>query len=258
MKCWAAPEGPCRDGQSGEHLVSEGLFQGKTAFVSGLHWLTEPLQEVPLTALRANILCRHHNSILSPVDSGGIAALELFREVERLQDLRASLKPKRVWDVVSWRLDGLLFERWCMKTVVNFVVALEKSTVWWTGAPHSTPPASLVLSIFGQEPVSPPFGLYFSLHPDRPLPEADGVGIKPIVADRTRIVGASFSFLSLELLIWLSPEPPSSYDGVIGAPGSFLSYPPLYRRSPLRFTVGSSTALSQRVHVDWQRTSAAV
>jgi hypothetical protein len=86
VECWAEALGGCSAVQSGEHLFSAALFQGKTVTVQGFHWCPEP-RSVGLTKLTANILCTTHNSLLSPVDDGAKQTLDTLAEAIRLSDV---------------------------------------------------------------------------------------------------------------------------------------------------------------------------
>ena len=75
MECWAHELGDCRGGQSGEHHVSASLFPTtKVLLVKGFPWCMDEHKTVGLPSLTANILCRHHNSALSPFDEAARGA----------------------------------------------------------------------------------------------------------------------------------------------------------------------------------------
>ena len=123
MKCWASSRGDCAGRQSGEHIVSAGIYDGPTVFVRGYPWC-RTVKEIGLDRATAKILCEHHNNTLSPVDDAGIAAFDTLQEMFRLQDVRRRHKPSTGrWTLVESEIDGLGFERWLLKTTINAVCA---------------------------------------------------------------------------------------------------------------------------------------
>jgi hypothetical protein len=118
MNCWASCLGDCSDKVSREHLVSEGLFQSDTVRVQGFSWCKTEPKEIGISGLTSKILCTHHNNTLSPVDEGGRSAFNTLREVRRVENVREKLK-RRIWTVVRREINGLLLERWLLKTTIN-------------------------------------------------------------------------------------------------------------------------------------------
>jgi hypothetical protein len=151
VECWAEALGGCSAVQSGEHLFSAALFQGKTVTVQGFHWCPEP-RSVGLTKLTANILCTTHNSLLSPVDDGAKQTLDTLAEAIRLSDVRVGLEPRRVWRPARYQVDGQLLERWFMKTLINLFHVVGRGATWlFNGQPANEPPAEFVEIAFGRK-----------------------------------------------------------------------------------------------------------
>ena len=103
--------GSCKDGISGEHLISESIMRllaGDGEFkISGLPWL--PLGEfksIGFKSLTANCLCVKHNSCLHSLDD---AALAFFTALKSCMDKDA----KQLRFIVS----GHDIERWLLKTI---------------------------------------------------------------------------------------------------------------------------------------------
>ncbi len=67
-QCWAASLGGCHPEQSREHLVSASLWGGNPIDVIGFPWCRHTPKRVGVGSLTAKILCRSHNSALSPLD----------------------------------------------------------------------------------------------------------------------------------------------------------------------------------------------
>lgn len=89
VKCWAATLGGCSTTQSGEHYLSEGLWDSETITVRGL-WGEEE-KTIGFGSLNANILCTLHNSALSPLDAGIRKISDTIHELYRLCDVRAKI-----------------------------------------------------------------------------------------------------------------------------------------------------------------------
>jgi hypothetical protein len=53
VHCWASILGDCGGRQSGEHVVSKGLFRGKAVHVRGLHWCAGEFKTIGLKGLEA-------------------------------------------------------------------------------------------------------------------------------------------------------------------------------------------------------------
>ena len=59
-ECWARDISSCEGPQSGEHYVSKGLFEKSGVKIKGLPFCEDELIEIPLSGLKANILCKRH------------------------------------------------------------------------------------------------------------------------------------------------------------------------------------------------------
>src|SRR5688572_9498207 len=118
--CWARGIGGCRDGMSGEHLVSENLWSGDAIYVVGFEWCKTAPKKVGLSSLTANILCRQHNSDLSPVDEAGGHAFRAMRDSALLVEARRQV-PHVPWLLRWFGTDGPMLERWFLKTAINLL-----------------------------------------------------------------------------------------------------------------------------------------
>lgn len=145
--CWAESLGGCSGGMSGEHTVSKGLFSGDSLTVQGLPWcLLEP-RTLKKTALTRNILCSRHNSLLSEVDNAAIKVSRTFGDVAEMVTLRQKIK-SRHWAVRRANLDGHLFERWLVKTLINTCFQ-RPNRIGPDGAEPGIPSKELVEIAFG-------------------------------------------------------------------------------------------------------------
>ena len=204
--CWARSLGDCGGGLSGEHVVSNGLFDGGMIEIVGGPWTEGDLRTFGRNQLKRRILCRKHNSALSPVDQEGIRT---FRAIRRLDDTLAASRGRAQGVKLHHRVVGPTLERWFLKTAINLFVVGGGAKTWEGGARPSDPPSWLVRATFGHETLAPPRGLYNWA--------GDGVGAKvaltgevsfaPFYLHDSVLVGARFSFHGLSFLVWFSGAP---------------------------------------------------
>lgn len=111
-RCFLRGEGPCSGGMSREHYISRSLLQfiagsRNTIDVSGLPWQDAENESIGIAALQSKILCQHHNSNLTHLDS---AALKFFQSLHNI-DKDPSLVGSH--EVHS----GIRIERWFVKAL---------------------------------------------------------------------------------------------------------------------------------------------
>jgi len=140
--CWARALGDCRGAITKEHFLTRAILGKGPIEVDGLPWAKDQRVTVPAAGFARHMLCDHHNAALSPVDSAGLYA---FRVLSGQLNM-----------VSGESIDGLLLERWCMKTAIN---------TWYLRDDRSPgnawhPPSQWVAMAFGREPVKPYAGLY--------------------------------------------------------------------------------------------------
>lgn len=122
-KCWASLHSECSGKISREHLISQSTFRGVSAFehgairAYGMPWNEKGIIEIKYTALASKILCIKHNGDMSKLDAEAGRVAEVFRNVEELL-VRAKTATKQ--ETVKFSFSGNLFERWFLKTYINF------------------------------------------------------------------------------------------------------------------------------------------
>lgn len=116
--CWAAALGDCAGKLSREHTISECLFPSGKVTVSGFDWCKGTEKTIGVSGLVRHILCEHHNSALSVLDSEMKTWFEVIRQCAFLNDLRAERR-ENSWDIRHFQVDGRLLERWFLKTLIN-------------------------------------------------------------------------------------------------------------------------------------------
>lgn len=112
--CYMARTADCGGGLSREHYISRGLIDGPELKVRGMPWQREEVARYSADNLVARILCRRHNSALSPLDAHAIRFF-LALEAGLNHAQRRSLSRRNRFFMTSG--DGL--ELWAMKTLAS-------------------------------------------------------------------------------------------------------------------------------------------
>jgi hypothetical protein len=204
LSCWARSEGPCKGGISGEHIVSESIL-AKRVTVRGMHWCGEPVT-LPASVLVSNMLCRHHNSSLSPLDSEAGKVRKALAEAARLIEVRGQFQ-RHSWSPVRLSIRGDLLERWFIKTLINMAWSDLPQRTWALGP--GDPPEALVNWVYQGNALKGPMGLYgavdlgLQLRLNGPLM----LGATLVFRDPYGLAGGFFDMLGLRWILWLSPEP---------------------------------------------------
>lgn len=248
VSCWAAALGECSATQSGEHLVSAGLFKSTHVEVQGFAWCKNEKKRIGLNSLVANVLCTKHNSALSEVDQAGADAFDVFRKVQYWQNALQRLPP-RAQPVKRYRVSGPLLERWFMKTLVNLALAAPSSLRWELGdSPLSAPPEEVLRACYGLGPLTPYLGLYVAAAVGHEGPSDDSVSFAPLIRYETHLCGGVFGFRGYQFLLSLvrSKMPPMS--DFVALPG--WSHAHLQYRLPhFRFEIANR--LTQTLTMEW-------
>lgn len=142
-RCWAAALGDCSRVMSREHVISQGVFTDEKLHVEGVPWLgTNQGRQLGKRALTARVLCKRHNEQLSSLDT---TAGQLSGA------LRALYASQRT---TTFSLDGWLYERWCLKVLLNVC------TSGWATGRVAFPAQEFVEATFGRRRLNDGAGLY--------------------------------------------------------------------------------------------------
>ena len=204
--CWASVLGDCSGPLSGEHVVTASWYGVKSVTVSGMPWCRDSPKTVGVASLKAKILCSGHNSRLSPVDTAGKHACETL---DSCMDLgrRRNAGSTEVWPITRFPVDGPLFERWLVKTVINLLVARDLSVV--NGAVVlESPPERLVRVAFGLETMPVPTGVYVAFRSDEAIGPKDNITIGILADPNVGLLAILFSIQGFRFLLWLGLQPP--------------------------------------------------
>lgn len=192
-RCWANCLGSC-DSMSGEHIVSNAIFKAGCSCPIIIEGVKRIRNGAPTrNAEKSNILCRRHNSLLSPLDET-IGRIALFQAEANDESYEGSLL-----------LSGELLERWLLKTVVNSAAA------GWIGTEKMHPDPSVVRAIYGLEPVPDKLGLYSVDGIDLSRRPSGGVAFLPIHISTSQgkiLAGAYITVHGMPLLASLHTDLP--------------------------------------------------
>jgi hypothetical protein len=180
--------------------------------LSGFDWQDDRPRMLPVATLESKILCEKHNNLLSDLDAEATRIFKFIGEaVLTLQERQRKPPAKKQLLPQKYQANGQLFERWCAKTLIDFV-CVDKSTTQWhdTDNPMLAPPIEILKAINGQAKFHHPMGLYLAQEStDKPqdvLREALAVDPRFHPEDGG-LLGAFLEFRDFRFLIWLTPEP---------------------------------------------------
>jgi hypothetical protein len=154
-KCYAQALGGCSHTLSGEHYVSKivlrAVSQADTLVrVRGLKFLPSGVeQEIGISSLTGNVLCKAHNSALSDFDTTG---LNFFNSMERVMVPGSPGAPMRV--------SGDCLEAWILKTMVGGVFCGAFPLPENLNLKDKPPPPGFLRVLFEQGRLPEPCGLY--------------------------------------------------------------------------------------------------
>lgn len=202
-KCWANSIGSCSGGTSGEHVFSKGLFPGNAVTIKGLHWCKDEPITVGINSITKNILCSNHNSELSTLDSEAIHAFKIFREKYSVpQEPRSLLK---ILQEKPPTINGPLFERWFLKTLINFATN-GPYLIGLDGQVPGVAPKNLVEVAYGKKSFESGAGIAALVSIGMKLNFGDRVGYSPLLEDGIRIVGGFFVFFGFYIYLSLDGD----------------------------------------------------
>lgn len=251
--CWAARLGGCSTTRSREHLISKSLFESSTIKVQGFSWCLGEPREISLERFTSKILCTTHNNALSAVDQEGQHAFITLRTMQRVMNERRSA-PLRPWPIKRYQLNGLLLERWFLKTTINLCHVVPGEIRWMGGDRDRTqPPKLLVEAIFGVANLPSPMGLYTATQVGETIYSDDTVAFVPLLRSQGEVMAGLFHFRGWRFLVSLVEEP---FPEILSLPTTGPQHP--WRRSELNYHLptiehahGSFT--SQILQFNWEQ-----
>jgi hypothetical protein len=120
-KCYLSETADCDDKRTGEHYISDAVLReiGNKIEISGMPWLDPgERRTVGIGALTANVLCRRHNSALSPLDT---VAAEFFAALKEIDAnfAKRSLSRKGL----KFSISGEALELWMLKATCGICLS---------------------------------------------------------------------------------------------------------------------------------------
>ncbi len=214
-ECWARCLGGCGGKISGEHIVTESLWEGDRICVQGFQWCRPTYKEISVRNFTSNILCERHNSLLSDigVDGGGTSAFDVFRQVAKVHDQRLANIEAGFWtgrfDICEYSIDGSLVERWLLKTLINMELSGDQGLTLGPYDDAERPHCDLVKMVYGLCPFPGSSGLYL-VEDSSPtltfLPGLRYLSHLKKLGSRTYVAAGGFWFRGFQFLLSLEPE----------------------------------------------------
>lgn len=250
QNCWAFSNGDCSGKLTGEHIISKGIFKENNIYVKGFDWCINDYQAIGLNSLTKKVLCNKHNSTLSPVDVGGINAINSLERVFSLCN-ELDLNNSKIINLQIPNIDGHLFERWLLKVAINLIAGSD-IILGDMGEESGKPPPYLIDVVFGKLDFSHFMGLYFLISENSHLSANTEIAITPLIKEN-RIGGYYFSIFGFDFVLSLFPGPPPTSlreIGITGLPDHVLDSYWIYRCPKIMAQKGLSK--SHEVVIDWK------
>lgn len=194
--CWAASLGDCSGKRSREHLISKGIIEAGE--FGGLPWCRDKPISVGTGGLTSHVLCSKHNHALSPLDAEAKKVFDFLRD-----GLQGRYEAPESPGVVDLAVDGLLLERWFLKTAMNFVYAFG-AVVDGESNPVESPERDLVEIAWGLRPFEAGAGLFMPACLDQVTSHVAGFTYRGLSRDRV-LRGALFRFMQFRFVISWAP-----------------------------------------------------
>lgn len=191
-KCWANSLRNCSNRISGEHIFSDSIFINKAISVKGFDWCKEEFKKVGLNSLTRNVLCKKHNSMLSPLDSEAKVFADSLRKFEKINSIRNSKTPTNP-TVIKYEVNGYLIERWFLKTLIN-VSIMGDSPIGEESTISGRPSKRLVDIAFGEQEFRKHEGLYIIENQDFIIKGGELYKVNTVFDGEKCVIGGIFEF----------------------------------------------------------------
>jgi len=196
-RCWAAALGNCSDKISGEHIISNVIIDTKIT-VSGFSWCRESPKTIGSNSFVSNFLCTKHNNMLSTADSEIGNFVDVIDRFSKTNDKFRHHGFTRSQIPVIQDLNGLLLERWFIKTLINVNLIGDKEAV--------VKFERILPVLYLNERFDSPFGLSFMMSEKQDVVSTNGIDLIPLFnyVDKIKeLAGALFKFMGYTIVILL-------------------------------------------------------
>jgi len=249
-KCWANKYSPCDGKLSREHYISKSIFEQQFIYVSGLSWCKGEEKKISIANLTKKVLCEHHNNTLSSVDKAGLNAIRIFEQLIP-EKYRTTKTPPE-----SYKIDGLNFERWLLKTAINLTYQGDMHLgCGMTDSVPGEPSPYLLQVVFGDLPFTHKLGLYTLCYETLEKFRVGSIFFTPIHQDN-KIGGFLFHIRGFDFFLSLYPghAPPKLSTFGLGQDGKIQEHIanalPVYRREVI--TAFNENRERLEVQFEWQ------
>ncbi|HKG61649.1 MAG TPA: site-specific integrase [Pyrinomonadaceae bacterium] len=167
---------------------------------------------MPVATLETKILCQTHNEALSEIDAEAIRIFKFIGDaLTTAQNWQKEPPAKKPLFPNRYYADGKLFERWCAKTLIDFMCVEKSDTIWHdTRTPIMEPPIDVVRAIYGISCFTRPLGLYLAQESTDTQQEVlrEALTVDPrFHPESGGSMGGFIGFRDYRFLTWLSTEP---------------------------------------------------
>lgn len=190
---------PCIPPISGEHFLSESVLKQitgtKLVNVSGLPWTGGESKRVAIKGLTANILCRGHNSILSPLDEAASAFFAAIKNAYGIVD-------GTITATQNFSFNGFEIEKWFIKVCFGM---WEGKMLLGNEIRASQPSPRLWSEVLrGERTLPKRWGMYVQDLPRVDFVNTNAIGIQVYCDSAGDLTGAAFTLAGLTFNMILS------------------------------------------------------
>lgn len=226
---------------SKEHVFSRAAFrQAPRSRIIVVGFVSIPDGPIGPDSPKAKVLCGHHNSLLSVLDS------EVARITDPLLDFYQDRRDRLL------TVSGFLFERWLYKVAINFMTARYGEIGW-------QPDEALVRLVFEGTRMIRPMGMHMlrewkievgSLPPEH-------MGVRPVYYGHSfadaELIGSVVTYHGTSFLVCMNSE----FESLLQArPEAFPISPELLSYRPAAAVIYSKSFGTQfRLNFDWTNAS---
>lgn len=200
--CYSNCLSDCDDKRSQEHFISgallEYLNQQENLRVSGFPWLRGEERALPPNALKSGVLCKRHNSALSPLDSIAVRLFNAFDERQTPEHEHA-----------LYLFCGHDIERWLLKILCGLA---SSGNLALDGECDTSIPEYWLRILFGEAEFPDEQGLYVCKSRGHRFVGPRGVALRAVTG-RGRLTGIGLWVCGYELILSMSGFHSRTFDG---------------------------------------------